>query len=83
MDRYYQFNLGVIETEITEIVTEIEVIVVTVTTEIVNMKEIVIEMKSADIARGLTRVPGLHLRAVADEMIVKRRRRREDVQEAD
>ena len=77
------FNSDVTATETTEIVKEIEVIVEIDTTGIVITKRSAIETKSEDIVQDLTLVPGLLRKAVTNATIVKTKRTREDVQEAD
>ena len=77
------FNSGANARETKKIVTEIEAIVEIVTTGIVIMKGIVIETKSEDIAQDLTLVPGPLLKAITDETNAKKKKTREDVQEAD
>lgn len=77
------FNSGATATETTETVTEIETIAEIVTTGIVITKGTAIETKSEDIVKDLTLVPSLLQKAVTDAMIAKKKRTREDVQEAD
>jgi hypothetical protein len=67
----------------TETATETEMTVVTVTTVIVRTRETVIDMRNEDIVQDHTQTQNRHQKAVTEETIVKRRRKREDVQEAD
>jgi hypothetical protein len=77
------FNSEENATETKKLVTEIEAIVEIVMTGIVIMKGIVIETKSEEIVQDLTLVPGPLLKAITDETNAKKKKTREDVQEAD
>ena len=78
-------NLDATGTEITEAGTEkvIEMIVETVLTGIVKMKEIVIDMRKEDVVQDLTQVPDPLRKAVTGATNAKRKRTKENVQEAD